>query len=1391
MRKAALGSFLVVLCASVSGGAPIELWKAGDFTPLRGGARVEGDELVIAKPGASCSRTLAIRPNWRVLQLEGEMRTTGVPVGAKPWQTGRIAMEWKDKDGKAVCPWPSCVGWTGTTPWTPVSQRYLLPTNVTSLSVSLCNLAGGGEVRFRGLSLTVVRDSFAQHGNAPLPAGVRDPESLDGASRTASRTRARYSLNGVWRCRPHLAGERNVPEGNADWGWEKVPSLWRNGRQPFPATDSLAPWFEDHPLDAARIATNRAWYGRSFVVPEEARGRRVALAFDLLGASATVYVDGRCAGSVAWPDTEVDVTAFVTPGTRQSFALDVRADADGETVEYNESRRKVREARAVKFKGIAGDVWLDLAPLGRRLDFAWAETSVARGEIVFRAETQGFAAGETCALEASVVSLDGAERRTFSGTGTVGAEGVLSFAAPWKDARLWDVDTPRNRYACRLAVRQGGTLLDETVPFVFGFRDVRIDGRDLLLNGTRVHLRALHDKTQEGNPNGAAYTNAVLTFRAAQARGFNAMIGGNYSVSAGATPGVEDMLTAADDCGFLYCFSLPHFKDFEGLEAEAGQRIYRETTRKVMRLARRHPSVVLWATSHNAAGYLGAGHPQRIDGLYELPATANVTNRAQARICRRLIGELDPSRPCYHHESGNLDDFHCVNCYLDWSPVQERSDWLEHWATEGVKPLFFVEWGLPHISTFSSYRGPNFIWRTRGYMSLWASEYAAAFRGDAAYEPTEAARRALADEERLWRENPRGFRWSALCRPCRGLTNNYLGVQAHFAADNWRAMRAWGITAILPWDQDGLYRRSLDAPSAVRRTLADVRKAPGIVPDAIASGWGDPAVYDTTPLGCAFDRWNRPDCAWIGGAGTFTDKRHVFAPGAAIEKTLVILNDRRRPQVVQWQATLGKARRSGSVRVEAGGRALVPVRFDAPTAIGDDVIDATFDFADGVRQTDRFPISVFARRPLASKASVALVDAVGKTRAAFARLGVAFREGAKPTANDRLVVGREALTKEVFDRVVLPHATRGGRAIVFEQSKATLESLGFRVQAYGLRNVFVRDAAAAGAADILRDELLRDWAGASTLERAYTPRVDVERQADGDTFAGFEVTRVWRNGFRGAVASVVPEKPSYGDWVPWVDGGFDLQYAPLLEWRIGRGSVVFCQMDVTARSEPDLVADALVRRLAAEPLPPVPDVRGAAEAYGMLAYGETVFSPRTHVLIDQDVTRRDHRLFLVSTGAGQPPADFAERIRNGATALLLGLDADEIRAWSPVPLKTVARKGGLFSRIARLPPELAGLSNADWAWHGLMDFTAFAEPNPEGNEAVRVVRYGKGRLVFWQVPPWAFDTERRPYLRTSKRRAAFMLSRLMGNLGFRRGPALIRFADVPVLDDDPYRYYHW
>ena len=78
------------------------------------------------------------------------------------------------------------------------------------------------------------------------------------------------------------------------------------------------------------------------------------------------------------------------------------------------------------------------------------------------------------------------------------------------------------------------------------------------------------------------------------------------------------------------------------------------------------------------------------------------------------------------------------------------------------------------------------------------------------------------------------------------------------------------------------------------------------------------------------------------------------------------------------------------------------------------------------------------------------------------------------------------------------------------------------------------------------------------------------------TWYGLEITRLWRCGNRGNVASVLIEKPPRGDFLPIVDGGYALQYSPLLEYHEGKGMVLFCQMDVTARTESEPAAETLV-----------------------------------------------------------------------------------------------------------------------------------------------------------------------------------------------------------------------
>ena len=179
-----------------------------------------------------------------------------------------------------------------------------------------------------------------------------------------------------------------------------------------------------------------------------------------------------------------------------------------------------------------------------------------------------------------------------------------------------------------------------------------------------------------------------------------------------------------------------------------------------------------------------------------------------------------------------------------------------------------------------------------------------------------------------------------------------------------------------------------------------------------------------------------------------------------------------------------------------------------------------------------------------------------------------------------LIIGKEALTVD-GPAPDIGRVKDGLRVIMFEQASQVLEQrLGFRVEEYGLRQVFQRvpDHPALAGLDEVN---LHDWRGEATT---VPPRLKAPlRPMYGLTvkWCDIDETRVWRCGCRGSVASVLIEKPARGDFLPILDGGYSLQYAPLMEYREGKGLVVFCQLDVTGRTEADPAAERLARNILA------------------------------------------------------------------------------------------------------------------------------------------------------------------------------------------------------------------
>src|SRR5690606_34396710 len=182
-------------------------------------------------------------------------------------------------------------------------------------------------------------------------------------------------------------------------------------------------------------------------------------------------------------------------------------------------------------------------------------------------------------------------------------------------------------------------------------------------------------------------------------------------------------------------------------------------------------------------------------------------------------------------------------------------------------------------------------------------------------------------------------------------------------------------------------------------------------------------------------------------------------------------------------------------------------------------------------------------------------DPRGQTFAWLRSIGISCQSvvaGANLDNFALLIVGKAALT---LDRSApdIRRVRDGRRVVIFEQTAEVLEQrFGFRVAEYGLRKVFPRvpDHPILSG---LEERHLRDWRGVATL---LPPRLTYElRPRHGPTvrWCGLPVSRLWRCGSRGNVASVSIEKPARGDFLPILDAGYALQYSPLLEYREGAG----------------------------------------------------------------------------------------------------------------------------------------------------------------------------------------------------------------------------------------------
>jgi beta-galactosidase len=1085
-----------------------------------------------------------------------------------------------------------------------------------------------------------------------------------------------------------------------------------------------------------------AWYEREIAIPAEWAGRRIALSAECINSYAVVYAGGVRAGEMRYPAGEVDLTAWAQPGRSLPLRIEVTAmPLKAVMLSYSDTASARTVEGAIVRRGITGGVFLEGTPAGPRIVEARVETSVREGRITVDTRTEAAGAGP---YQYTARVFDG-DRVVKEFTGR-----TPRFSASWVAPKLWDVHTPGHQYQLTVTLADAaGRELDTTLPIRFGFRELWIDGRDFYLNGARIHLSATPLDNAQTSVHSASYDATRATLRHFKSIGVNFVYTHNYGCEPGTHFGFEEVLSAADDEGVLVAFSQPHFGQYDWTAPDADAKNgYAQHAAFYARVAGSHPSVVFYSTSHNGAGYSEDMNPDLIDGVHEPRDQWSARGATRARRAEAIIRGLDGSRVVYHHSGGNLGAMHTVNFYGNWIPPQEMDDWFEHWATAGVKPLFPCEYSVPFLWDWSMYRGWYKGKREFGSAVVpWefhVAEWDAQFLGDRAYRITDAEKANLRWEAEQFHRGREGWhRWDYPNNLGTQIFEDRLRIMADQVEQNWRAFRTWGLSANgVPWDIENYWTKSGE-PTAVARALT---------------------------------RCNMPLLAYIAGkAASFSGKDHNFIAGETVEKQIIVINDSRAAITAQCGWRMGSVAGSATVHVPAGGQQRVPVRFAAPSE-GRHELKAEVSFSSGATQADVFAIDVLPRPGRrASRPRIAVFDPSG----ALNHLGTAVDAASDLAAFDTLVIGRGALS--LAGRGPDVSRVRDGlKVVVFEQSAEALERrLGFRVAQYGLRWVFPR-VPGHPLLEGIGEAHLRNWRGSSTLA---PPRLEYRpgaqfNQAPTVDWAGIPVTRVWRAGNRGSVASVLIEKPACGDFLPILDGGYGLQYSPLLEYREGKGMILFCQMDVSGRSEADPAADLLSRNIlryvASWQPAPRRNVRYCGPAAGRK------YLAAAGIAVDDRADR------VAAFGLGQ---EEAAALLPGITIAMREHIAAHFEAFGPGSPFTGISPADLMTRDPRQAPVVIG--GARIAGDGAL---ATSE---------------EGRVALVPLGPWEFDASAgKMNVKRSFRSFARLTARLFGNLGAEmRTPLLPRFAaapqaverrwldglymDTPEEWDDPYRFFRW
>jgi len=440
------------------------------------------------------------------------------------------------------------------------------------------------------------------------------------ATCVSAQPRTDTLLDSNWRT---VAGNTNSPAyagfeqpGYDDHTWKpvEVPHNW-----------------DDYGGDHRLINGHRhgiAWYRREFFVPATESGRRIFLYFEGVGSYATVWVNGKPAGSHAGGRTTftLDVTGLIGGGTTNILA--VRADyppdiqdlpwvSGGDSTNYGFSEGS-------QPMGIFRPVHLVTTGVVRVEPFGvhvWNDATITETSAVVHVETEirnYDTVPHQLRLETRLLDHAGnlvAQLQSEPAAGIGDTFTVRQDTAAFSNVHRWSLSSPY-LYTLETSIREGANLLDQvTTPF--GIRVIHwpttndpgtgqflLNGRPVFINGIAEYEHVL------GAGNAFSDEQIRARVRQIEAAGFNAFRDAHQ-------PHNLRYSEYWDQDGVLWW---PQFCAHIWFDTPAFRANFKTLLRDWVRERRNSPSLVLWGLSNES----------------RLPTDF-------AEECRAIIRELDPT----------------------------------------------------------------------------------------------------------------------------------------------------------------------------------------------------------------------------------------------------------------------------------------------------------------------------------------------------------------------------------------------------------------------------------------------------------------------------------------------------------------------------------------------------------------------------------------------------------------------------------------------------------------------------------------------------------------------------------------------------------------------------